>query len=216
MSGVRSSGTGLTCGGYTISSQVLTSTGRPLFGVSIKTTRGLMNVSDASGNYTLSNIPDGSYTLYAEKSGYAFCPVALDVSLGGASLNNQNFAGTAFISYQSPTPGPSPTPTSTPFPGYNWIISNPGSGNFADGEVISNLPSSLKVQFTNDVLNDGTINSVTGPNNYLLSRQAIMALLTPPLPLLPSAPCLARKPPPVTISSSRSPRLSTIPLHTWL
>ena len=49
MSGVRSSGTGLTCGGYTISSQVLTSTGSPLFGVLIKTTSGLMNVSDASG-----------------------------------------------------------------------------------------------------------------------------------------------------------------------
>ena len=101
MSGVRSSGTGLTCGGYTISGQVLTSTGNPLSGVSIKTTSGLMVATDASGNYTLSNIPNGSYTLYAEKSGYTFSPVALDVSLSGANLSNQNFTGTAIKSFMS-------------------------------------------------------------------------------------------------------------------
>lgn len=47
--------------------------------------------TDASGNFTLAGVADGSYTLTPSKAGYSFTPASLSVVVSGASVSGQNF-----------------------------------------------------------------------------------------------------------------------------
>ena len=78
---------------YTISGRMLDSTGAGLAGVAVSDgTRSTL--SDASGNYSISGVPAGSYTLTPNKSGYTFTPATIAVTVSDANLAGQNFAGT--------------------------------------------------------------------------------------------------------------------------
>ncbi|NNJ13541.1 hypothetical protein EKD04_024765 [Chloroflexales bacterium ZM16-3] len=49
--------------------------------------------TDSAGNYTLSNVPPGSYTLTPTKSGYSFSPTTRSITVSGNS-SGQDFTGT--------------------------------------------------------------------------------------------------------------------------
>ncbi len=49
--------------------------------------------ADASGNYSLPGVPDGTYTLTPSKAGYTFNPASLSVTVSGATVTGQNFVG---------------------------------------------------------------------------------------------------------------------------
>ncbi len=51
--------------------------------------------TDASGNYTFSGVPDGSYTVIPSKSGYTFTPASISVTISGANQTGKNFTATA-------------------------------------------------------------------------------------------------------------------------
>jgi len=51
--------------------------------------------TDASGNYTFSNLANGSYTVTPSKSGYTFSPTSIAVTLSGANQTGKNFTASA-------------------------------------------------------------------------------------------------------------------------
>ena len=51
--------------------------------------------TDSSGNYTFSDLADGSYTVTPSESGYTFSPTSLGVSLSGSNQTGKNFTATA-------------------------------------------------------------------------------------------------------------------------
>ncbi len=61
------------------------------------TTSGAATVADANGNYTLTGLVSGSYTVAAAKTGFAFVPPTQAVTINGASLAAVNFSGQAVI-----------------------------------------------------------------------------------------------------------------------
>jgi phosphodiesterase/alkaline phosphatase D-like protein len=61
-------------------------------------------VADASGNYTLSSVPNGSYTVTPVKAGFTFTPASRSVVINGADAVGVSFTSTAgAIASLSPT-----------------------------------------------------------------------------------------------------------------
>lgn len=83
---------------YAISGAVsIEGTGDALAGVTISLT-GAANASattDSDGNFSLSSITDGTYTLTPSLSGYTFEPVSTVVVVSGANITDINFVATA-------------------------------------------------------------------------------------------------------------------------
>ena len=98
---------------YSVSGYVTDSSNVGLAGVTI--TDGTRNAAtDSSGNYTLSGVPSGSYTLTPSLNGYSFSPASLSVSVSG-NVTGQNFTGTP-TAIATPLPTAMPSPTATPLP----------------------------------------------------------------------------------------------------
>jgi hypothetical protein len=76
---------------YSISGNVSDSTA-PLPGVPIQTA-GFASVSDTAGNYLLTGLSNGNYSVTATLGGYHFAPPVLNALVSGASPVNQNFVG---------------------------------------------------------------------------------------------------------------------------
>lgn len=72
----------------------ITAGGSPLSGVTVSTNGGSAT-TDTNGNYTISNLANGSYTLTPTKSGYVFTPATLAVTLNGANVSGENFTATS-------------------------------------------------------------------------------------------------------------------------
>jgi hypothetical protein len=53
--------------------------------------------SDASGNYLFNGVRNGTYTVSANRSGYAFTPATFSVSVNGASISGINFTATPIV-----------------------------------------------------------------------------------------------------------------------
>jgi len=51
----------------------------------------LATITDVTGRYTFTDVPNGAYTVTPEKSGYVFSPASLDVTVGGADVIGQDF-----------------------------------------------------------------------------------------------------------------------------
>jgi hypothetical protein len=70
----------------------------PLSGVALSMKLGTvvkyLASTDASGNYTFTNVAAGSYTITATKSGYAFASPAASVTVGGTSVTGLNINAT--------------------------------------------------------------------------------------------------------------------------
>lgn len=77
---------------YSVSGTV-TLSGSALSGVLVSNGNGITATTDASGNYTVANIPQGSYTITPTKAGHVFNPVSLSGTISG-NLTAQNFVGT--------------------------------------------------------------------------------------------------------------------------
>lgn len=91
---------------YTISGTV-TSNGSGLSGVSISTS-GASATTDSSGNYTLSGLANGTYTVTPSLSGYTFTPSSQSVSVNGANQTGINFTATASGGGDTPLTSGSP------------------------------------------------------------------------------------------------------------
>ncbi|MFV9506445.1 MAG: PKD domain-containing protein, partial [Oscillochloridaceae bacterium umkhey_bin13] len=77
---------------YTVSGRVTTANGTGLAGVTLSDgTRTA--TTNASGDYMLTGVPSGSYTLTPSLSGYTFSPASLSVSVSG-NLSGRNFTAT--------------------------------------------------------------------------------------------------------------------------
>jgi formylglycine-generating enzyme required for sulfatase activity len=81
---------------YSISGTVTTN-GTALAEVTVNTTGGSAT-TDASGNYTISGLANGAYTITAGKTGYTFAPVSRTVTVSGANMPGNNFTATATTS----------------------------------------------------------------------------------------------------------------------
>lgn len=77
---------------YSISGTVSVS-GSGLSGVLVSNGNGKTATTDASGLFTLTGMPQGSYTITPSKNGYTFTPITLSGTIS-ANLTGQNFTAT--------------------------------------------------------------------------------------------------------------------------
>jgi len=80
--------------GYILSGRVMTSTGAAIPNV-IVTRSGstLTAMTNSSGYYTFTGVPNGVYTVTPTLTGKTFAPVNKSVTVSGANVGNQNFIG---------------------------------------------------------------------------------------------------------------------------
>jgi hypothetical protein len=69
--------------------------GAPLSGVTIALsgTMSKTTTTNASGDYTLTVVGNGNYTVTPSKAGYTFLPVNRPVTVNGADVTGQDFTG---------------------------------------------------------------------------------------------------------------------------
>jgi FtsP/CotA-like multicopper oxidase with cupredoxin domain len=99
---------------YSISGTVRTSGGTPIAGVTI-TLSGASTGStttNAQGNYTLSGLSNGNYTVTPNLAPYTFSPVSRNVTVNNANVTGRNFTGIAYS-----ITGTIRTPSFTPIAG---------------------------------------------------------------------------------------------------
>jgi len=77
---------------YSISGRVRDGSGNPISGVTISDGAGHAPATDSNGNYTLSGLAAGTYTITPSKSGYTFLPVSCTVSVP-PNATGQDFTG---------------------------------------------------------------------------------------------------------------------------
>lgn len=116
---------------YSIAGTVTTSTGVPLGGVTISAGGGLATQTDGSGGYILDELPAGSYTITAARTGYTFSPSSRDVTVP-QSATGQDFVGTQLTYMLSGTVVDS---NGQPLPGV-WI--NNGAGRTVQADAAGN------------------------------------------------------------------------------
>jgi len=77
---------------FTIAGRVTESSGTPVAGVSISRGAGTTAVlTDSTGNYILTDVPNGTYTLTPTKAAFGFTPATRSVTVNGANSTAQNF-----------------------------------------------------------------------------------------------------------------------------
>lgn len=80
---------------FTISGHIQTSAGTAVSGVSVARTGGSAVTTNASGDFTFTNVPNGTYTLTPTKTGFIFSPTTRSATVNNANLISQNFTATA-------------------------------------------------------------------------------------------------------------------------
>jgi len=83
--------------GYSVSGRCLTADGDPIPGVDVGVFNNdtqIVTVTDNNGNFTLKNVPNGSYGLTPSKVDYVFEPEYRVVTVNGKNITSQNFTGT--------------------------------------------------------------------------------------------------------------------------
>lgn len=75
---------------YSISGIVTDASGNPISGVTISDSAGHTAATDSSGNYTLSGLAAGTYTIMASMSGYTFSPASIPVTVS-SNITGINF-----------------------------------------------------------------------------------------------------------------------------
>lgn len=79
---------------YSISGQV-TSGGNGLEGVTVTPSAGTAATTDASGNYTITGLVNGTYTITPGKSGFTFTPTSSSKTVANANIAGADFVATA-------------------------------------------------------------------------------------------------------------------------
>ena len=93
LSGSNITGRDFAAARITISGTVTGQVGEPLAGVAMSLA-GPTNrtaLTDASGNYSMTGLANGNYTLTPSLAGFDFTPASLSLSVSGASLTGRNF-----------------------------------------------------------------------------------------------------------------------------
>ncbi len=78
---------------FSISGRVATSGGAGISGVTVSS-GAASATTNSSGDYTIANLANGTYTLTPSLSGYTFSPTSLSATVSGANLTGRNFTGT--------------------------------------------------------------------------------------------------------------------------
>ena len=112
--------------GYSVSGAIVDSGGAPLPGVSVSV-GSASALTDAGGNYTITGIPAGDYTLTPSKTGYAFNPTSRPVSVG-PDATGLNFIAVSSASNYSISGRVIAAANSTAMPG---VIISDGNGHTA-------------------------------------------------------------------------------------
>ena len=60
--------------------------------LSLTGTATASTTADAAGNFTFTNLPNGSYTVTPSKAGFTFTPANQPVSISNASVSGVNFS----------------------------------------------------------------------------------------------------------------------------
>ena len=124
---------------YTITGSVKTSSGTALSGVKISLP-GQSTVTDANGNYSITGLENGNYTLDASLAGYIFTPSSLAALVQNANISGLNFTGA--ISTPEPTlVSITVTPTNTSI-AVGAAQQFTATGTYSDNSV-KNLTSSV-------------------------------------------------------------------------
>ncbi len=111
-------------------------------------------MSDSNGNYTLSGLVNGSYTVTPSRSGFTFTPVNSTQTVNGANITAVNFVATSVQLVQLVAcPGSGTTPVS---------IVNMTTG-FSPSSLT--VPVNTIVQWTNNDAIQHTVTSTTVPAN---------------------------------------------------
>lgn len=76
---------------YTVSGSVHVTGGKPLPGVRLSDGQGHSALSGADGSFVLTDLPNGSYTISAEKRGYNFAAPSLAVNIEGGDVSGIGF-----------------------------------------------------------------------------------------------------------------------------
>jgi hypothetical protein len=151
----RNNGNDNTCSVYSINGRVVDENANPIDGVEVRTGSRQMTVTGQDGRYTFSelSLPSSEYLVFAEKVGWTFDPIQVSVPSSAlvafVDVPSIDFIGTKAKSLVS-------------------IDGEPSSG-LADGDLFVGVPpSSLEVHFTDNVLSDDSVHSVTNPDNWML------------------------------------------------
>jgi hypothetical protein len=152
---IRNNGTGVDCGTYSISGKVVDGTGAPMAGIAIKSSTRLQAITGADGTYTFTNLPNGTHTLYAEKTNWVFDPIELPVSISDADVPDQNFTGGKILSLVS-------IQTDRNKLEFLW------EQILFEGKGYSGSPTTLGVEFSGNVLGDDSSHSAKNIDNWLV------------------------------------------------
>jgi len=79
---------------YNIAGRVANSGGAGISGVSVST-GAASATTNASGDYTITGLANGTYTLTPSLAGYTYAPTSLSATVSGADLTGRNFTATA-------------------------------------------------------------------------------------------------------------------------
>lgn len=86
---------------YSISGKVTCSGNSGISDVIVTATLAASSYSattQSDGSYTISGVPNGSYTLTSSKSSYSFSPSSITLTVNNANVTGQNFTGTSTLS----------------------------------------------------------------------------------------------------------------------
>jgi uncharacterized membrane protein YvbJ len=67
-------------------------------GVTVEADAAHSAITDASGNYTIGGLVDGTYTVTPSLTGYTFTPVSRDITVNGANENGVDFTSATIVS----------------------------------------------------------------------------------------------------------------------
>ena len=117
--------------------------------ITVTGTASATATTDGSGNYTVTGLYDGNYTLTPSKTGYTFNPTSTSVTLAGANLSGKNFTGVANAAVTATASG---TITGTWTEGVTITMSGGANGttttNAGGNYSFANLPSGQTYTFT--------------------------------------------------------------------
>jgi|GEM_PF-1396889 len=114
---------------YTIPGRVTDTSARGIPGVTVWAGSSSSTTTDANGNYTFTGLPAGTYSLVAEKAGYAICPHSRQVTVPPDALT-QSFTGIPTVANLGFCPSEDGYRFSNGDPGWGNYPSSPASGDF--------------------------------------------------------------------------------------